>query len=90
MWKRVSNSDSIKPLDIDEVSSQSKVYVRRNFVLIPASESETEGTQTPEHWEYDEWVMSKEQYEVYKVMKSEQEEQADAILELADIVGGML
>ena len=90
MWKRTSNSNGIKPLEIDEVSSQSKVFVRRNFELIPASEGETEETQTPEHWEYDEWVMSKEQYEVYKVMKSEQDEQADAILELADIVGGML
>lgn len=84
-WKRVNNSNNQKPLAVDETSSQTSVYIRRNFVLIPTSEDET-----PEHWEYDEWVMSKEQYEVYKVMKSEQDEQADAILELADIVGGML
>lgn len=80
MFIHSENSDSIKPLEIDTNSSKSVTYVRKNFKLIPSSEDR------PEHWEYDEWAMSKEQYEVYKIFKTQIDEQADALIELAGII----
>lgn len=80
MFIHTENSDSIKPLEIDANSSQFVTYVRKNFKLIPSTEDR------PEHWEYDEWAMSKEQYEVYETFKTQIDEQADALIELAGIV----
>lgn len=80
MFIHTENSDSIKPLEIDTDSSKFVTYVRKNFKLIPSEEDR------PEHWEYDEWVMSKEQYDVYKIFKAQIDEQADALIELAGIV----
>ena len=84
MWKRVSNSSSMKPAEIDTTSSAKNVYVRKGFVLIPASN--TGDTDTPEHWEYDEWKMTKSQYEVYQTFKAQMDEQADALIELAEMI----
>lgn len=80
MFIHSENSDNIKPLEVDDISSKSVTYVRKNFKLIPSAEDR------PEHWEYDEWAMSKEQYEVYKIFKIQIDEQADALIELAGIV----
>lgn len=87
-WKRVSNSNDIKPLEVDDTSSQTSVYIRRNFTFV--EKSGEEDIEIPAHWEWDECILSKEQYAVYKDMKEKLDEQEDAILELADIVGGML
>ena len=60
---KAANSDSVKPAEVDRESSQSVVYVRRNFKLVPAST--TEGSENPEHWEYEEAQMSPAEAELY-------------------------
>lgn len=80
MFIRVENSNSVKPSEVDTTSSKTKVYVRKNFSLMPATEDR------PEHWEFDEWAMSKSQYEVYETFKAQIDEQADALIELAGIL----
>ena len=80
MFVRRENSNNSKPLEIDETSSGTVTYVRKNFELIPAEDDR------PEHWAYDEWAMSKEQYEVYETFRAQIDEQADALIELAEII----
>ena len=49
-WYRSSNSNSVKPADVDDTSSKVYVYVRKDFELIP--ETEENDQVIPEHWEY--------------------------------------
>ena len=57
MWTKASNSDSTEPLDVSVDASG--VIVTKNHHLIPATED------VPMHWEYDEWQMTHDQYEVW-------------------------
>lgn len=82
MWRESENGDSLKPEAVEK--SGDYVIVRRNFKLVPVTE------EIPEHWTWEEWQMTKEQFEVYEPMQAKLVEQEDAILELADIIGGML
>ena len=78
MWTKSANSDAVKPMDI-EVSGV-HVIVRKNFVQVSATE------EIPAHYEYDEWQMTKSQYEVYKQFETLINEQSDALIELADLI----
>lgn len=40
----------------------------------------------PEHYEYEEWQMPKEQYEIYKEFETQMSEQSDALVELAELI----
>lgn len=62
MWYHSSNSNNIRPAEVDLTSSPTTVFVRKNFVLVPAIEGDN---PTPEHWEYDERKMTKSEYELY-------------------------
>lgn len=80
MWVKSSNSESAKPAEAE--ISQGGVIVRRNFHLIEAAD------EMPEHWEYEEWQMTKDQYDVYQVMLTETGDIEDALIELAEIIAG--
>lgn len=82
MWQKSENGENVKPAEIEK--SSLGVIVRRNFRLIPASE------EMPEHWCYEEWQMSAEQYEVYAVMVSETADLSDALIEIADLVAEVI
>lgn len=62
-WYRSSNSNSVKPTDVDDTSSKVYVYVRKDFELIP--ETEENDQVIPEHWEYMEKKIGKEIYPEY-------------------------
>lgn len=59
------------------------MILNRNFKNVSATED------IPEHWEYETWDMSKEQYEVYQQMETQMAEQADALIELAGMIAEM-
>ena len=80
MWMKSSNGESTKPAEAE--FSQAGVIVRRNFHKIEATE------EMPEHWEYEEWQMTKDQYDVYQVMLTETGDIEDALIELAEIIAG--
>ena len=82
MWIRTENGEQNKPLEFER--SGSNVILRRNFTLI------SETSDFPTHWEYDEWQMTLEQYEVYKTFDEQVREQADALIEIADILAEVL
>lgn len=77
MWVRTENSEAIIPAAI-EVSGNN-VIVRRRFKLVGASEDR------PEHYEYEEWQMTGEQYKVYQALEKQISEQDDALIELAGL-----
>ena len=80
MWIRSENGENVKPSAVERC--QDLVIVRRNFRHIEESED------FPAHWEWEEWQMSAEQYEVYQAMKQESDDLSDALIELAEIVIG--
>lgn len=82
MWKRSENSDPLKPLAYEE--SGNNVIIRRNYAAVPATEDMTA------HWTYDEWQMTREQYDVFKPLNTIISEQSDALVELADIIAEVL
>jgi len=81
MWIKSQNSEELQPPKFYQ--DNSGVILRRNFVFI-----EQESEEQSAHWEYEEWQMSKKQYEVYKYMQEQNNELTDALIELADLVAG--
>ena len=77
MWTRSENGESVQPMGVE--ISNNGVIVRRNFRVVP------EGEDMPAHYEYDEWQMTKEQYEVYQSLEERMHEQDDALVELAGL-----
>ena len=78
MWKRSENSDPLKPLAYEE--SGNNIIIRRNYTAVPATE------EMAAHWTYDEWQMTREQYAIFAPLNAVVEEQADALIELAEII----
>lgn len=78
MWTKAGNGEPIRFPEYEE--SGNNVILRRGFKLI-----EAEG-EFPAHYEWEEWQMTKEQYEVYQNFETLINEQADALVELADLI----
>lgn len=78
MWAKSANSENVQPQAVEH--SGNCVIVRKNFRHVSATED------FPEHYEYDEWQMTKEQYEVYKDFEARLDEQDDALIELAGLI----
>lgn len=74
MWIKSMNCEPDKPAEI--VVEAGGVIVRRGFRFVE------------DHWEYEEWQMSAEQYDVYQAMQTETADLSDALIELAEIVAG--
>lgn len=82
MWARTENSESIQPLAFER--SGDNIILRRNFRLVEATEDK------PTHYEYDEWQMTNEQYEVYQAFDAQVSEQSDALVELAELISEVI
>ena len=68
MWYRNSSGENEKPSATDTTSSRRWNYVRKDFVLVEATDDE------PVHWEWNEMKILKEQYPVWL---EEQKDRAD-------------
>ena len=78
MWQKSENSERTRPQSIEY--SGNIVIVRRDF-------REVEATGDREaHWEWTEWQMTKDQYEVYQTFEIRAKEQEDALVELAGLI----
>jgi len=77
MWTRVENGDPMKPLEYEE--SGNNIIVRRAYHKIAAD------AEMPEHWSYEEWQMTREQYAVFDPLNSTIEEQSDVLAELGEL-----
>lgn len=65
MWKKSSNGEAAKPAEVS--IDASGVIVRKDYQLVAATD------EMPEHWEYMEWQMTPEQYEVWNAQQAENE-----------------
>ena len=82
MWIKSENSEPIRPLDVEV--TEDVVFVRRNIVFVETTD------EKPEHYKYDEWQMTIEQYDVYKTFEESINEQSDALIELAGLISEVL
>ena len=65
-WRWVENDSPEKPAAIDETSSMASVFVRRNFIRVPAQEDPNDPEMTrPEHWKFEQEIVSKEEWSAY-------------------------
>ena len=83
MWYKNENGSGVKPDALDSTSSKVYVYVRKNFVLVPAEE------ERPEHWTWDEMKIPKEDWAVYEQVLGHDEaldDVYDALAELAEMI----
>ena len=80
MWQKSKTGDSVKPVEVEK--SGDYVIVRKNFRFYKETDEE------PAHWEYEEWQMTKDQYDVYLNFEKQLEEQQNALIELADMIAG--
>lgn len=82
MWTRSENGENAKPPEKEQ--SGNNIIIRKSYKRIPATD------EMPEHWEYDEWQMSAEQYEVYEYQQGLINDQADALIELAEMISEVM
>lgn len=80
MWTKSQNGEGWKPAEFERAGDS--VILRRDFRMIEATED------MPQHWEYEEWQMTAQQYEVHKYHEEIEKEQADALIELAELIVG--
>lgn len=87
-----------KPLTIDTTSSNYVVYIRKNIQYVEAVEGTDDTNGTPAHYEYDEAIIDKKDYEENKdlILSMIFGETADsitlingAINDLANVVAGL-
>ena len=82
MWTKTENSNATIPAALE--MSGNMVIVRRRFKRIDAT------AEMPEHYEYEEWQMTADQYAVYQAMTEQMQTQEDAIVELAELISGVM
>ena len=78
MWIKSMNGESIAPKQKEITGNH--VILRKNIKLIEAAE------ELPNHYEWDEWQMTAEQYAVYQNFETRMAEQDDALIELAGLI----
>ena len=72
-WKRVTGSQSERPLEFDAESSPTTVYQHRNIERITVES----GGSTTELWQYDEREMTHEEYETLSMQLAIARNRAD-------------
>jgi len=86
MWYRTENGSDVKPAALDTTSSKRYVYVRKDFVEVPA----TQGDQPiPAHWSWLEAKILKEDWAIYEEVLNHGEaldDVYDALTELAEMI----
>jgi len=82
MWRKSENSNGVKPLDFE--TGLSTIYLRKNFVLVEATEDREE------HWSYDELEMDKSAYPLYAALQGKIDEQDSVIAEQDELLAMLL
>lgn len=91
MWYKVENGSVEKPVVLDQTSSKVYVYVRKDFVEVPASGEEGTSEYRPTHWEWMECKIRKEDWVIFEKVLGHDDALDDvyaALTELADMIVG--
>lgn len=67
MFQKSENSEPIQPPAMEQ--TRNGVIIRRNFIFVDAVENED--IPIPAHWEYEEWQMTAEQFEVWLTQQAD-------------------
>ena len=85
MWYKNQNGDSVKPEAVDSASSKRWAYIRKDFLLVEATE------EMPEHWEWQEMKIPKEALAIYEQTVGNTEGVdmlTECVLEMSEIIYG--
>lgn len=85
MWKTVENGVAVRPSEVDAASSRVNVYIRRNFVLVPATHD------APEHYKWEEMRIPRDALGIYEQVRGHDGALDDvyaALTELAEMIVG--
>lgn len=82
MWQKSRNCEDVRPLETERTGNC--VIVRQNIHRVAEYGDESA------HYEYDEWQMTVEQFEVYKSLRDAMHDQEDALIELAGIISEVM
>lgn len=86
-WKKGESSSIEKPLEFDEVSSSSTIYLRKNIQKVTRTDEMSGATYSV--WEYDEQQIPKEDWSRYQELMQAKEDISntdDGVFDLAMIV----
>ena len=86
MWYKNENGSITKPEEIDRDTSKVYVFVRKDFVEVPA-----DGDDHPAHWEWMERKIRKDDWATYQTVMGHETALDDvyaALTELAEIIAG--
>lgn len=87
-YKTVEGYQSERPFEIDEISSKTTVYLRRNIEEVPNIDTDgnpSEGT----HWRYEEAQLTKEEYKIYSGLMEESKKIQDDLQSRIDYLSIM-
>lgn len=82
MWQKSRNGEDVRPLEMERAGNS--VIVRQNIHRVPADGEDTA------YYEYDEWQMTAEQFEVYESLRAAMHDQEDALIELAGMISEVM
>lgn len=82
MWQKSRNGEDVRPLETERAGNC--VIVRQNIHRVQA-----DGEETP-YYEYDEWQITAEQFEVYESLRAAMHDQEDALIELAGMISEVM
>ena len=65
-WRWAENDSPERPAAIDDTSSPASVFVRKNFIRVPAqADPEDPENVIPEHWRFEQDIVSREEWSAY-------------------------
>lgn len=84
MWYRNENSCDVKPDIIDRTTSKKFIYIRKDFVLVEATE------EIPAHWQWMETKIPGEEWEMYSKLISHDDDIKNIRQDMEEAVTGLL
>lgn len=82
MWTKSENGEPVRPQAVEIAGDF--VILRKDIEMVEAD------GDMPAHYAYEEWQMTKEQYEIYKNFEEVISDQDDALVELAELISEVL
>lgn len=90
VWYKAESGNSVKPAETDTTSSRKWNYIRKDFELV-AEVVQDEEIVIPEHWEWLEAKILKNDWETFQKVLGHDgsiEDCQNALIELAEIIVG--
>jgi len=77
---------TIRPSEVDETSSPTVTYIRRNINYVTPSTDNDLGMPSTSYYEYEEAILTKQEYQIY--LQEKQSEQLRADVDYVMLMGG--